>query len=84
MFYIMEKISFSYVCLIQMISLLFISSSNYHGETWSFLFFFYIACYEFALGLFSSFIFTLVFELPAKILVNNLRGKNNMKVKNLN
>ena len=81
MFYIMEKISFSYVCFIQMICLLFISSTNYHGETWSFLFFYYITCFEFAFCLISSFIFTLVFELPAKILVNNLRGKK-LKGKN--
>ena len=80
-FYIMEKISFSYVCLIQMICLLFLSSSNYHGETWTFLFFVYISCFEFAMGLLLSFVSTLVFELPAKILVNNLRGKNDNKEK---
>ena len=78
-FYIMEKISFSYVCLIQMIGLLFLSSSNNHGEIWSFLFFIYITCFEFAIVLLLSFVSTFVFELPAKILVNNLRGKNNIK-----
>ena len=80
-FYIMEKVSFSYICLIQMVVLIFLSSSNYHGETWTFLFFYYTTCYEFAFGIFASFIVTLVFELPAKILANNLRGKN-MKEKN--
>ena len=81
-FYIMEKVSFSYVCLIQMVNLIFLSSSNYHGEIWTFLFFYFITCYEFAFGIVASFIFTLVFELPAKILANNLRGKD-MKRKNL-
>lgn len=79
LFYIMEKISFSYICLIQMISLLFLSSSANHGECWSFLFFFYITCFEFAIGLLTSFIFTLVFELPAKLLTNILRGKDMQK-----
>ena len=74
-FYIMEKISFSYVCLIQMISLLFLSSSDYHGEIWTFVFFFFITFFEFFVGVIASFIFTLVFELPAKVLANNLRGK---------
>ena len=82
-FYIMEKVSFSYICLIQMISLIFFSSSNYHGESWTFLFFYYITCFLFPAGLFCSFLFTLVFELPAKILANNLRGKD-MKRKKLN
>ena len=82
-FYIMEKVSFSYICLIQMVSLIFFSSSNYHGESWTFLFFYYITCFLFPAGLFCSFLFTLVFELPAKILANNLRGKD-MKRKKLN
>ena len=82
-FYIMEKVSFSYICLIQMINLIFLSSSNYYGESWTFLFFYYITCFLFPAGLFMSFIFTLVFELPAKILANNLRGKD-MKRKKLN
>ena len=81
-FYIMEKVSFSYICLLQIVNLIFLSSSNYHGEIWTFLFFYFITCYEFAFGIFASFIFTLVFELPAKILANNLRGKD-MKRKNL-
>jgi hypothetical protein len=81
MFFIMEKISFSYVCLIQMMSLLFISSSNNNDETWSFLFFFVITCFEFAICSFTSFIFTFIFELPAKVLGNILRGKD-MKNKN--
>ena len=74
-FYIMEKSSFCFVCLVQIISLLFLSSSNYHGETWSFLYLYYISFFIFAVGLFASFIFTLVFELPTKILANILRGK---------
>jgi len=74
-FYIMEKISFNYICLIQMISLLFLSSSINHGEIWSYLFFFYIMFFEFAFGTFVSFLFTLAFELPAKVLANYLRGK---------
>ncbi len=77
----MEKVSFSYICLIQMITLLFLCSTNYHGETWTFLSFYYITFFEFTAGIFVSFIFTLVFELPAKIIFNNLRGKN-MKQKN--
>ena len=81
-FYIMEKVSFSYICLIQMISLIFLSDSNNHGEIWTFLFFYFITCYEFFFGIFASFIFTFVFELPAKILANNLRGKD-MKGKNI-
>ena len=80
--YIMEKVSFSYICLIQMISLLFISSSNSYGDTWTFLFFYYITFFEFAAGILASFIFTLVFELPSKILFNNLRGKD-MKEKKI-
>ena len=80
-FYIMEKISFNYICLIQMISLLFLSSSISHGEIWSYLFFFNIMFFEFAFGIFVSFLFTLVFELPAKVFANCLRGKkmNNKK-----
>ena len=80
-FYIMEKISFNYICLIQMICLLFLSSSNNHGEIWSYLFFFNIMFFEFAFGIFVSFLFTLVFELPAKVFANCLRGKkmNNKK-----
>ena len=80
-FYIMEKISFNYICLIQMISLLFLSSSINHGEIWSYLFFFNIMFFEFAFGTIASFIFTLVFELPAKVFANYLRGKkmNNKK-----
>ena len=81
MFFIMEKISFSYVCLIQMMNLLFISSSNNNDEAWSLLFFFYITCFEFAICSFTSFIFTFIFELPAKVLGNILRGKD-MKNKN--
>ncbi len=81
MFYIMEKISFSYVCLIQMMSLLFISSSNNNDETWSFVFLFYITCFEFAICSLTSFIFTLVFELPIKVLANIMRGKD-LKNKN--
>ena len=81
MFFIMEKISFSYVCLIQMMSLLFISSSNNNDEAWSFLFFFDITCFEFAICSFTSFIFTFIFELPVKVLANILRGKD-MKNKN--
>ena len=56
-FYIMEKISFNYICLIQMISLLFLSSSISHGEIWSYLFFFNIMFFEFAFGIFVSFLF---------------------------
>jgi hypothetical protein len=74
-FYIMEKISFSYVCLIQILCLLFLSSSNYHGEIWTFVFFFNIMFFEFVLGIILSFIFTLAFELPVKIVANILRGK---------
>ena len=75
-FYIMEKISFSYICLIQMVTLLFLSSTNYHGEIWTFLFFFYIMFFEFFVGVIASFFFTFAFELPAKVLANNLRGKD--------
>jgi hypothetical protein len=64
-----------------MMSLLFISSSNINDEAWSFLFFFYITCFEFAICSFTSFIFTFIFELPAKVLGNILRGKD-MKNKN--
>jgi hypothetical protein len=80
-FYIMEKISFNYICLIQMISLLFLSSSVNHGEIWSYLFFFNIMFFEFAFGTIVSFLFTLIFELPAKVFANYLRGKkmNNKK-----
>ena len=64
-----------------MISLLFLSSSISHGEIWSYLFFFNIMFFEFAFGIFVSFLFTLVFELPAKVFANCLRGKkmNNKK-----
>jgi hypothetical protein len=80
-FYIMEKTSFCFVCLVQIISILFLSSSNFHGETWSFLYLYYVSFFIFAVGLFASFIFSLVFELPAKILANILRGK---KTKEMN
>jgi hypothetical protein len=84
-FYIMEKISFSYVCLIQILCLLFLSSSNTHGEIWTFVFFFNIMFFEFFLGIIVSFVFTLAFELPVKIVANILRGKemNEKKLKEL-
>jgi hypothetical protein len=74
-FYTTEKISFSYICLIEMINILFITSSNNHGDVWSFISFLYITCFEFTVCFFFSFLFTLFFELPIKILVNNVRGK---------
>ena len=57
-FYIMEKTSFCFVCLVQIISILFLSSSNFHGETWSFLYLYYVSFFIFAVGLFASFIFS--------------------------
>jgi hypothetical protein len=82
-FYIMEKISFSYVCLIQILCLLFLSSSNNHGEIWTFIFFFDIMFFEFFLGIIVSFVFTFAFELPVKVVANILRGKemNEKKLK---
>jgi hypothetical protein len=84
-FYIMEKISFSYVCLIQILCLLFLSSSNNHGEIWTFIFFFNIMFFEFFLGIIVSFVFTFAFELPVKVVANILRGKemNEKKLKEL-
>ena len=74
-FYTTEKISFSYICLIEMVNILFISSSNNHGDVWSFISFLYITCFEFTVCFLFSFLSTLFFELPIKILVNNIRGK---------
>jgi len=84
-FYIMEKISFSYVCLTQILCLLFLSSSNNHGEIWTYVFFFNIMFFEFFLGIILSFISTLAFELPVKIVANILRGKemNEKKLKEI-
>ena len=83
-FAIIERISFSYVCIIQMLNLFFITeSNNNHGEIWTFLYFFYVACYEYMFGLFLRFILTLIFELPAKLFANFLRGKE-MKQEKLN
>ena len=67
-----------------MLNLFFITeSNNNHGEIWTFLYFFYVACYEYMFGLFLSFILTLIFELPAKLFANFLRGKE-MKQEKLN
>ena len=75
-FYTIEKISFCYICLIQMINLLFISSANNQGDIWSIISFLYISCFEFTVCFLFSFIFTLFFELPIKIIINNIRKKN--------
>jgi hypothetical protein len=75
-FYTVEKSSFAYICFIQMINLLFLSSTTYHGDTWSFISLLYITCFEFMVGLIVSLLSTLFFELPFKVLINNLRGKN--------
>ena len=74
-FFIMEKISFCYICLIEMINLLYLSKSNDIGDIWSYIAFLYITCYEVLVGLISSLFFTLFFELPVKIIVNNIKGK---------
>ena len=75
-FFTIEKISFAYICLIQMINLLFISTANNQGDVWSLISFLYISLFEFSLCFFISFIFTLFFELPIKVIINNLRNKN--------
>ena len=74
-FYTVEKVSFSYMCLIQMDNLLFLTSSNNHGDTWSFIALLYFFCFEFMVGIFICILFTTFFELPFKVLINNLRGK---------
>ena len=74
-FYTVEKVSFSYICLIQMDNLLFLSSSNYHGNTWSFIALLYIFCFEFMVGILICILFTTFFELPFKVLINNIKGK---------
>ena len=75
-FFTIEKISFAYICLIQMVNLLFISTANNQGDVWSLISFLYISLFEFSLCFFISFIFTLFFELPIKVIINNLRKKN--------
>ena len=75
-FYTVEKTSFCYICLIQMINLLYLSLSYSHGDAWSFIALLYITCFEFTVGFLVSFIFTLFFELPLKVIANNLRGKD--------
>jgi hypothetical protein len=75
-FYTVEKTSFCYICLIQMINLFYLSSSYNHGDAWSFIAILYITCYEFIVGFIVSFICTLFFELPLKIISNNIRGKD--------
>ena len=74
-FFTTEKISFSFICLIQLINILYISRSNNHGDIWSFISLLYIACFEFTIGFFFSFLLTLFIELPIKVLVKNIRGK---------
>ena len=54
-FFTTEKISFSFICLIQLINILYISCSNNHGDIWSFISLLYIACFEFTIGFFFSF-----------------------------
>ena len=75
-FYTVEKTSFCYICWIQMINLLYLSASYNHGDAWSFIAILYITCYEFTVGFLVSFISTLFFELPLKIISNNIRGKD--------
>ena len=75
-FYTVEKTSFCYICWIQMINLLYLSASYNHGDAWSFIAILYITCYEFTVGFLVSFICTLFFELPLKIISNNIRGKD--------
>ena len=75
-FYTVEKTSFCYICLIQMINLLYLSLSYSHGDAWSFIALLYITCFEFTVGFLVSFIFTLFFELPLKVIANNIRGKD--------
>ena len=74
-FFTTEKISFSYMCLIQMINLIFLSASNNHGDVWSFIALLYITIFEFTVGFFISFLFTLFFELPIKVIIKIIRGK---------
>ena len=74
-FYTTEKISFSFICSIEMINLLYISSTNNSGDIWSFISFLYITCFEFMVCFVFSFLFTLFFELPIKVLINNIRKK---------
>ena len=59
-----------------MINLLYLSLSYSHGDAWSFIALLYITCFEFTVGFLVSFIFTLFFELPLKVIANNLRGKD--------
>ena len=78
-FNIFERISFTYICLIQYIILYISTILQLQVQFWDYLYIWHIATFQFIITVIISSIITLYLTIPSKVILNKFLKKSSKK-----
>ena len=78
-FNIFERISFTYICLIQYIILYISTILQLQVQFWDYLYIWHIATFQFIITVIISSIITLFLTIPSKVILNKFLKKSSKK-----